>query len=101
MWVELCIFVEEFVMNKTRFCFRFALAAIALCLFILQAPSALAASGGDWWHPHPGTKWAIQYAGKIDTSLDVAAYDIDLVDTDQAVIDALRSKGKKVICYFR
>ena len=65
-----------------------------------SAQPNLKVASGSWWHPHPGTKWAIQYAGKIDTSLNVAVYDIDLVDTDDAVFKTLRAKGKKIICYF-
>ena len=36
----------------------------------------------------------------IDTSFDVQMYDIDLVETPQAVIDELHAAGRVVICYF-
>jgi len=65
-----------------------------------EAPALPAGKSGSWWHPHPGTSWQIQYAGKLDTSFDVNAYDIDLVDTDESVIQALHGRGIKVICYF-
>jgi hypothetical protein len=52
------------------------------------------------WRPSPGTSWQWQLTGAIDTSLDVAMYDIDLFDTPQDVIDELHAKGKIVICYF-
>jgi hypothetical protein len=61
-------------------------------------------SGGDpgptIWQPQPGTSWQWQLSGTIDTSIDVAMYDIDLFDTPQAVIDELHNDGRIVICYF-
>ncbi|WP_437901065.1 endo alpha-1,4 polygalactosaminidase [Sorangium sp. So ce124] len=57
-------------------------------------------STGGIWVPAPGTTWQWQLTGTIDTSLDVAMYDIDLFDAPQAKIDTLRAAGKKVICYF-
>ncbi len=58
------------------------------------------ASISSVWSPAPGTSWQWQLTGTIDTSLNVAMYDIDLFDAPQAKIDALRAAGKKVICYF-
>ena len=61
-------------------------------------------SGGDpgatVWQPQPGTSWQWQLSGTIDTSIDVAMYDIDLFDAPQAVIDSLHASGRIVICYF-
>ncbi|PTR17004.1 hypothetical protein C8R31_101159 [Nitrosospira sp. Nsp2] len=57
-------------------------------------------SHGNRWQPAPGLKWQIQYTDPLDTSLNVDVYNIDLFDTSAAVISALRSKGKHVICYF-
>ena len=54
----------------------------------------------NWWRPTPGTSWQIQYSGALDTSLDVAMYDLDLFDTPQAVIDQLHAEGRIVVCYF-
>ena len=51
------------------------------------------------WTPHPGTSWQWQLEDDIDTSFDVAMYDIDLFDTPQATIDALHAAGRIVICY--
>ena len=51
------------------------------------------------WQPTPGTTWQIQFAGDLDTSLDVEVYDVDLFDTPQETIDALHAAGRKVICY--
>jgi hypothetical protein len=55
---------------------------------------------GGVWSPAPGTTWQWQLQGDIDTSLDVAAYDIDLFDVPQATIDTLHAEGRTVICYF-
>lgn len=56
--------------------------------------------GTTWWEPTPGTSYQIQYAGTLNTSLNVAAYNIDMVDTSQANINTIKSTGRKVICYF-
>eukprot|EP01118_Nematostelium_gracile_P017479 TRINITY_DN747_c0_g1_i1.p1 TRINITY_DN747_c0_g1~~TRINITY_DN747_c0_g1_i1.p1 ORF type:complete len:333 (-),score=66.13 TRINITY_DN747_c0_g1_i1:28-1026(-) len=53
-----------------------------------------------WWRPQLGTTFQIQYVGTIDTTLDVDMYNVDLFDTAQSTIDALRASGKIVICYF-
>jgi hypothetical protein len=50
------------------------------------------------WRPAPGSSWQVQLSGMLDTSLDVAIYDVDL-DTPQATLDALHAAGRKVICY--
>lgn len=52
------------------------------------------------WHPTPGTRWQLQFSGDLDTSFDVAMYDIDLFDTPQSLIDTLHNDGRIVICYF-
>ncbi len=55
-----------------------------------------------WWQPknNDGITWQWQLSGKLDTSLDVDMYDIDLFDTPKALIDELHKKGKIVTCYF-
>lgn len=63
-----------------------------------QPPDA--AAPGSHWQPAPGTSWQWQLSGTIDTSVDVTMYDIDLFDTPQTTIDALRGDGRVVICYF-
>lgn len=52
------------------------------------------------WTPAPGTTWQIQFAGALDTSLSVKAFDLDLFGTDKATIDQLHARGTRVICYF-
>jgi hypothetical protein len=58
-----------------------------------------AGPGPGIWHPAPGTSWQWQLTGAIDTSFDVAMYDLDL-DAVGAVIDELHAAGRIVICYF-
>ncbi|MCA9666483.1 MAG: endo alpha-1,4 polygalactosaminidase [Myxococcales bacterium] len=64
------------------------------------------AAGGDSaspaaiWRPKPGTSWQWQLSGTLDTSINVAMYDIDLFDTAAATIQALHTQGRVVICYF-
>ncbi len=53
----------------------------------------------DWWHPTAGLTWQWQIGDlDIDTSIEADVYDIDLY-VDQAIIDELHAKGRKVICY--
>jgi len=52
------------------------------------------------WAPAPGITWQWQLQGTLDTSFDVQMYDIDLVDTPQATLDALHADGRTVVCYF-
>lgn len=52
-----------------------------------------------WWQPALGGTWQIQFAGEIDTSIDVEIYDLDLFDTSESVIADLHAHGKRVICY--
>ena len=51
--------------------------------------------------PAVGTTWQWQLSGlPIDTSIDVAVYDIDLFETTPEQIAKLHADGRKVICYF-
>ncbi|RXV65563.1 endo alpha-1,4 polygalactosaminidase [Burkholderia stabilis] len=94
-------------------------AALALCASILQAcgdgssdplsSRAFAATrpaaptpvrAGSHWAPVVSDTWQWQLRGKLNTSYDVAIYDIDLFDTDPATIAALKQAGRKVVCYF-
>ncbi|MBF0170522.1 MAG: endo alpha-1,4 polygalactosaminidase [Nitrospinae bacterium] len=51
------------------------------------------------WIPAPGTGWQWQLSGDIDTSFDVAVYDIDLFDADAATVASLKAAGRRVVCY--
>ena len=54
----------------------------------------------QWYQPKPGITWQWQLTGDIDTSYNANLYDIDLVDTPQAVINEFHTRNIKVICYF-
>lgn len=54
----------------------------------------------DVWSPAPGTSWQWQLTGTIDSSLEVAMYDVDLFDATDADLAQLVSDGRVVICYF-
>ncbi|AWV90078.1 endo alpha-1,4 polygalactosaminidase [Bradymonas sediminis] len=58
------------------------------------------AESRDFWQPAPNTTWHWQLQGEVDTTLDVAVYDIDLFDTPAATVAALQARGVRVICYF-
>lgn len=68
--------------------------------FLISAQSFADVKQRAMWLPTPGTSWQIQFSGTINTNYNVKAYDIDLFDTPQSVIDTLHRKGIKVICYF-
>jgi hypothetical protein len=70
-------------------------AALALGLSLLSAAQAQ-----SWWKPPVDLSWQWQLKGTVNTSYNVAAYDIDLFDTPQSTINALHTQGRKVICYF-
>jgi hypothetical protein len=50
------------------------------------------------WSPAPGSSWQIQYSGRLDSSLDVQMYDLDLFDTPTSTWEDLSGRGK--VCYF-
>lgn len=52
------------------------------------------------WRPHPGTSWQWQLSGDLDTSLDVAMYDVDLFTTSDEAIQQLKARGVRIVCYF-
>lgn len=55
---------------------------------------------GGWYEPTVSTTWQWQLTGTLNTSYDVAVYDIDLFDTLGATVVALQAQGRFVICYF-
>lgn len=63
-------------------------------------PTTPTTPAATWWKPSPFLRWQIQYTGKLDTSYNVDAYNIDLFDNSAANISMLKAQGKKVICYF-
>ncbi|MFN2148625.1 MAG: endo alpha-1,4 polygalactosaminidase [Anaerolineales bacterium] len=44
--------------------------------------------------------WQIQYTGELDLEVDVDVFNLDLIETPPAAIEALHRKGVYVICYF-
>ena len=67
-------------------------------------PNVLPLTQGAWYRPAVDTLWQWQLqpgtGGTINTSYDVAVYDIDLFDADASVITALQGAGRRVVCYF-
>ncbi len=63
-------------------------------------PNVAAISEGDWYRPAVGVTWQWQLQGALNTSYDVAIYDVDLFDTSTTQIANLQADGRKVICYF-
>jgi hypothetical protein len=57
-------------------------------------------SGSARWTPSATDTWQWQLKGTIDTRIAATVYDIDLFDTPQATIDALKAQGRRVVCYF-
>jgi hypothetical protein len=67
-----------------------------------EARGTLVTTGGGAggiWRPTPGSTWQVQLTGPLDTSLDVAIFDIDLFDTSATAMDGLHAAGRRVICY--
>jgi hypothetical protein len=63
-----------------------------------EAPSV--AQNESTWQPQVGASWQWQLGdADIDSGYAVDVYDIDLFDTDAAVVEELHAQGKKVICY--
>ncbi len=54
----------------------------------------------DVWSPDPGTSWQWQLTGRIDRSVEVAMYDVDVFEATDNDLDGLRADGRTVICYF-
>ncbi|MHA7682036.1 endo alpha-1,4 polygalactosaminidase [Cupriavidus sp. PET2-C1] len=52
------------------------------------------------WVPTAADTWQLQLTGTVNTSYPAQVFDIDLVDTPQATIHALKAQGKRVVCYF-
>lgn len=54
----------------------------------------------DWYRPRADTSWQWQLSGQVNSSYDVELYDIDLFDSSNDLIAAIKAEGRKVICYF-
>jgi hypothetical protein len=51
------------------------------------------------WHPVKGMTWQWQLTGAIDTSIDVAVYDLDAFTTPASTVAELKKAGRRTICY--
>jgi len=54
---------------------------------------------GTWWKPTPGIKWQMQYTGTIDINVNAPVYFLDTFFSSKTLIDQVKAKGRKVICY--
>jgi hypothetical protein len=55
---------------------------------------------GAWYRPTADVRWQWQLDGPINTAYDVDLFDVDLFETPDDVIAALRGRGIRVLCYF-
>ncbi|MGH2535483.1 MAG: endo alpha-1,4 polygalactosaminidase [Thermomicrobiales bacterium] len=76
------------------------LASFIVLVSFARLGEATPATEAEWWQPTPGTSWQIQLDGEVDTSFDVAVYDVDLFETPAATIAGLHADDRHVICYF-
>ncbi|MFV1948565.1 MAG: endo alpha-1,4 polygalactosaminidase [Anaerolineales bacterium] len=53
----------------------------------------------DWWQPAVDISWQWQLTGEIDLSFEVDMYDLDLFETDPAVLQKLKDDGHFLVCY--
>jgi len=56
--------------------------------------------GNEKYRLERDMSWQIQYAGDLDTSLDVGVYNLDLFETDIHTMQELKQRGVFVMCYF-
>ncbi len=54
---------------------------------------------GSYWHPAPGDSFQLQFSGELDLSLQADVYDIDMFDSDPAIVAELHARGSRVVCY--
>lgn len=52
------------------------------------------------WQPKLGDTFQIQLSGVLNSNIDAHIYDIDLFDSSPSQIALLKSKGRRVVCYF-
>ena len=76
-----------------------AVLAFALALSACSDGAVVTTVTTDIWAPQPGTSWQWQLTGEIDSSYDVAMYDVDLFETPIETIAFLQAEGRIVICY--
>lgn len=57
-------------------------------------------TGAVEWVPAVSDTWQWQLSGPLNPRYAAKVYDIDLFDTPQTTIAALKAQGKRVVCYF-
>lgn len=73
-------------------------AYLVVCSLTLAAADG--ATAGEIWRPAPDASFQLQFTGEaIDLGVDIMVYDLDLFETDPAVIAALHVRGRRVLCY--
>ena len=122
MSIKVAIPQSNKLVHMFLFC-RYAFAVLAMVICLAGCSSALHNTGSvpvlakasppagwvvakayaeeKWWQPKAdqNLRWYWQLQGNIDTSYDVDVYDID-IDTPQPVINRLKARGIRLICYF-
>lgn len=67
-------------------------AAVVALVLVSTAAAATA------WRPSPRDTFQIQFAGKLDLSIDAQVYEVDY-EVEPAVVDALHERGRRAVCY--
>lgn len=63
-------------------------------------PAGPASATTGVWLPAPGTSWQWELADNPpDLSVEAEVYDVDLFDTDAAIVQEIHARGSKAICY--
>ena len=63
-------------------------------------PPTNTSDNSNRYQPNISDTWHWQLTGELNTSYEVNVYDIDLFDTSTETIQAIKSGGSNVICYF-
>ena len=79
------------------------MARVLLLVLVAVAASAASPRGSRtapaWWVPPPSTPWQWQLTGTLDVNVNAVLFDVDLFDTSASTVMALRSRGRRAICY--
>ena len=92
------------IMQRHAVCTALA-ALLSGCGGSVAAPPSVPAAGADAkpaggrWIPKPGESYQIQYDGKLDLSVPVKIYDLDVFDTPASVVAKLHAMHRRVMCY--
>ncbi len=71
---------------------------VVICsILLLSLPGA--AQDSSIWQPPLNTSWQWQLVKRVDQSVKVKMYDIDMFDNTANVVTKLHAKGRKVVCY--